>query len=232
MTSLSLLLWIVLGIALQLGLFLCVSFWRHWQSYTRLKQGRPEADEPVATVGLQRVDGPGWTGFRPFKVARRVIEDPAGQICSFYLEPEDRPAASCLQARPVPHVPFERSQGRRQRHRANHPLLFPVGRPRVRAFSRFDQAGAVPAEERSSPGAILQLLPRPCSGRHDTASPRAFGTLPPRTGQQPHRPDRRRHRHHAHARHAQLVPGRSSPSAKSGSSMACATAGRQPLHRI
>ena len=89
MTSLSLLLWIVLGIVLQLGLFLSVSFWRHWQSYTRLKLGQPEADESIAPVGLPRVEVAGWTGFRPFKVARRVIEDPAGQICSFYLEPGD-----------------------------------------------------------------------------------------------------------------------------------------------
>ncbi len=92
MTSLSLLLWIVLGIALQVGLFLGISFWQHWQSYSRLKHGQPEAIKSIPPVNPSEEEVAGWSGFRPFKVARRVIEDPAGQICSFYLEPEDRQA--------------------------------------------------------------------------------------------------------------------------------------------
>jgi ferredoxin-NADP reductase len=90
MTSLSLLLWIVVGIALQVGLFLGISFWQHWQSYSRLKHGQPEADETITAVSPLNEDMAGWPGFRPFKVARRVVEDAAGQICSFYLEPEER----------------------------------------------------------------------------------------------------------------------------------------------
>ena len=41
-----------------------------------------------------------WTGYRKFEVRRRVIEDPATQLCSFYLEPHDR--------RPLP--PFKPGQ--------------------------------------------------------------------------------------------------------------------------
>ncbi len=80
MTSLRLLLWIVVGIALQVGLFLGISFWQHWQSYSRLKHGQPEADETITAVGPPKEEVPGWSGFRPFKVARRAIEDAAGQI--------------------------------------------------------------------------------------------------------------------------------------------------------
>lgn len=39
MTSLSLLLWIALAIALQLGLFLAFRLWHHRQAYLQLKQG-------------------------------------------------------------------------------------------------------------------------------------------------------------------------------------------------
>ncbi len=90
MTSLSLLLWIVLGIALQIGLFLGISFWQHWQSYSRLKHGQPAADESIPAVNPPKEEVSGWSGFRPFKVVRRDIEDSARQICSFYLESEDR----------------------------------------------------------------------------------------------------------------------------------------------
>jgi ferredoxin-NADP reductase len=92
MTSLGLLLWIVFGIALQVGLFLGISFWQHWQSYSRLKHGQAETEESIRVVSQPKTEVTGWSGFRPFKVARRVIEDTAGQICSFYLEPEDRQA--------------------------------------------------------------------------------------------------------------------------------------------
>lgn len=89
MTSLNLLLWIALGIGLQVGLFLGIGFWRHWQSYSRLKQGLPAIEETPAAAGPVKAEIAGWTGFRAFKVVRRVVEDGAGQICSFYLEPED-----------------------------------------------------------------------------------------------------------------------------------------------
>ncbi|NTV87592.1 MAG: FAD/NAD(P)-binding oxidoreductase, partial [Burkholderiaceae bacterium] len=97
MTSLSLLLWIILGIALQVGLFLGISFWQHWQSYSRLKEGQPEAVESIPAVNLPKEEVAGWSGFRTFKVARRAVEDAAGQICSFYLQPEDRQALPSYQ---------------------------------------------------------------------------------------------------------------------------------------
>lgn len=89
MTSFSLLLWIVLGIALQVGLFLAISFWQHWQSYTRLKQGIEEVVEPPSAPPPPQDEVVGWPGFRGFRVARRTMEDAAGQICSFYLAPVD-----------------------------------------------------------------------------------------------------------------------------------------------
>lgn len=90
MTSLGLLLWIALGIALQLGIFLGIHFWRHGQSYTRLKQGVAGAGGSTPLSATSKTESTGWTGLRAFKVARRVIEDANGQICSFYLEPEDK----------------------------------------------------------------------------------------------------------------------------------------------
>jgi hypothetical protein len=89
MTSLGLLLWIFLGIALQVGLFLGISFWQHWQSYSRLKQGQSENEESVVADSPPKEEMSGWPGWRSFKVARRVTEDPAHQICSFYLAAED-----------------------------------------------------------------------------------------------------------------------------------------------
>ncbi len=89
MTSLSLLLWIFLGIALQVVLFLGISFWQHWQSYSRLKLGLPESSESLAAVTPPKDEVTGWSGWRSFKLVRRVSEDAASQICSFYLAPED-----------------------------------------------------------------------------------------------------------------------------------------------
>lgn len=89
MTSLGLLLWIVLGIALQLGLFLGIGFWQHWQSYNRLKRTQSPADSAALEGSPPEEAAAGWSGLRNFKLARRVFEDAARQICSFYLEPED-----------------------------------------------------------------------------------------------------------------------------------------------
>lgn len=77
MTTARLALWIALGIALQLGVFLALRFRRDWRSWRQLR-ATPEA-----------TDRPAPAGFRPFRVLRRVIEDEAGQVCSFYLAPED-----------------------------------------------------------------------------------------------------------------------------------------------
>ena len=92
MTSLTLLLWIVSGIALQLAIFLGISFWRHWLDYHALRSRAAGLDLPV----MQDLSGGGeaavvaaWPGYRTFRVDRRVVEDAAQSICSFYLTPED-----------------------------------------------------------------------------------------------------------------------------------------------
>ena len=92
MNSFSLLLWIVLGIALQLAIYLGISFWRHWLDYLALRSREVESGLPVAQdvpSGVEEtVVGP-RPDFRTFRVERKVAEDVAHSICSFYLVPED-----------------------------------------------------------------------------------------------------------------------------------------------
>lgn len=92
MTSLSLLLWIVSGIVLQLAIFLGIGFWRHWLDYHALRSRTAEFDLPAMQNVSSRVEEiavAAWPGFRTFRVDRKVIEDTAQSICSFYLIPED-----------------------------------------------------------------------------------------------------------------------------------------------
>jgi ferredoxin-NADP reductase len=91
MTSLSLLLWIVLGITLQVALWLGIEFWRHWAAYLALKSGATLTDERVVVpvAASEPATAAAWPGFRAFRVARKEIEDAAKTICSFYLVPED-----------------------------------------------------------------------------------------------------------------------------------------------
>ena len=91
MNSLSLLLWIAMGIGLQVALYLGIGFWRHWQEYRAL-QGRDQElnlppPQPVALVAEPAA--PAWQGFRSFRVERKVFEDGLQSVCSFYLVPED-----------------------------------------------------------------------------------------------------------------------------------------------
>lgn len=92
MTSLSLSLWIAAGIALQLILWLGISFRRHWLDYRTLQEGRESGAPPsqaVPTEASEPAGTPAWSGFRPFRVERREYEDEARTVCSFYLVPED-----------------------------------------------------------------------------------------------------------------------------------------------
>ena len=90
MTSLSLLLWIALGIALQLALWLGIEFWRHWQGYRALRNQVVALDMPeVVPVAEVPVAVAAWAGFRNFRVDRKVVEDAVQSVCSFYLVPED-----------------------------------------------------------------------------------------------------------------------------------------------
>lgn len=94
MTSLSLLIWIVLGIALQVAIYLSIVFWRHWQSYRTLQAQAMDlaiaTPESVPAEDTQPQATAGWPGFRRFRVDSKVIEDANASICSFYLVPEDR----------------------------------------------------------------------------------------------------------------------------------------------
>jgi hypothetical protein len=47
MTSLYLLLWIVGGVLLQIAVYLCLGFWRHWQTYQALRDVAAELDIAV-----------------------------------------------------------------------------------------------------------------------------------------------------------------------------------------
>jgi ferredoxin-NADP reductase len=96
MTSASLLLWIVMGITLQIALWLSIRFWRHWGEYQALRTGvGSDGGVPVpVSESLPLASAPAsvaaWSGFRQFRVDRKEIEDGAQSICSFYLVPEDR----------------------------------------------------------------------------------------------------------------------------------------------
>jgi ferredoxin-NADP reductase len=98
MTSLYLVLWIALAIVLQLGIYLGIGFWRHWMDYQRLRHraadlGLPELPETSpaheASAARPASTAPAWSGLRTFRIERKVIEDGAQSISSFYLAPED-----------------------------------------------------------------------------------------------------------------------------------------------
>ena len=100
MTTLQLFLYILLGVLVQIALFALVAVLRHFRSYRFLQSRMAGLDtEPAAEPVLQDVKGmlpdaitgktPPWKGTREFKVARRMFEDPAQLVCSFYLEPTD-----------------------------------------------------------------------------------------------------------------------------------------------
>lgn len=106
MTTLGLTFLIVLAILAQLALFAGIAFFRHWATYQGLRErveaGGGSAPAPVASpvrAAVAPAPAPkaagalhgtaAWEGFRPFRVARRVIEDGAATICSFHLEPVD-----------------------------------------------------------------------------------------------------------------------------------------------
>jgi len=92
MTSLALLLWIASGIVLQLAIYLGIGFWRHWQDYQALRHRAAEFNLPVDPLPpVEAGDTPAaaWPAFRTFRVERKVVEDAAQSVCSFYLMPQD-----------------------------------------------------------------------------------------------------------------------------------------------
>ena len=90
MTSLTLVLAISATILLQITLYLCLGFWRHWQAYQALKNVAAEAEITVNPVASPAVHAAAWAGYRSFHVERKVQEDKSGQVCSFYLVPDDQ----------------------------------------------------------------------------------------------------------------------------------------------
>jgi hypothetical protein len=93
MTSLDLLFWITGGVLLQLALYGCIVFWRHWQAYRALRNVAAEFDIAVNAEPepeLMPTASAAWAGYRTFHVERKVVEDASAQVCSFYLVPEDK----------------------------------------------------------------------------------------------------------------------------------------------
>lgn len=89
MTALNLFLWILLGIAVQLALFLGLGFRKHWQNYRSLRDADLPLSTPGETPATAASAGLGWSGYQSFTVSARVLEDDAAQVCSFYLTPQD-----------------------------------------------------------------------------------------------------------------------------------------------
>jgi len=92
MTSLQLLAWIVGGIALQIAIYLGISFSRHWGRYQDLRRVVEEGDGPLAPLSASpesSVPPAAWAGLRTLRVVNRGIEDGKGDICSFYLASDD-----------------------------------------------------------------------------------------------------------------------------------------------
>ena len=100
MTSLYLLLWIAGGILLQLAIYLGIGFWRHWMDYLALRRNASVTEGAAsfeAAATPQESTAAAWSGFRTFRVERKELEDAQGQVCSFYLVPEDgKPLAPFL----------------------------------------------------------------------------------------------------------------------------------------
>lgn len=93
MTALQLFMYIILGVSLQVALYALYAMLRHYHRYRHM-QGRMaglETDVPAQNLGDYFATGKAepWKGLRDFKVVRKVPEDPAGLVCSFYLEPVD-----------------------------------------------------------------------------------------------------------------------------------------------
>ena len=82
MTSLSLLIWIVAGILLQLAIYLGIVYWRHWMDLNfTVDQIKPRDAEEITV--------PARLDFRKFRVDRKEMENACSSICSFFLVPED-----------------------------------------------------------------------------------------------------------------------------------------------
>lgn len=97
MTTLTLFIYILIGVLIQVALFALVATVRHFRSYKHLQSRMAGLDteaptEPVLKDMLSNAitgKAPLWKGVRDFKVTRTVFEDQAKLVRSFYLEPTD-----------------------------------------------------------------------------------------------------------------------------------------------
>ncbi len=92
MTVAQLSAWIAAALALQVGVFLILAFYRHWRSFEDLRaqlMGTQPAAPPAPPAPAAQREELAWTGWRDLRVARRQIEDPNGNVCSFYLQAAD-----------------------------------------------------------------------------------------------------------------------------------------------
>ena len=91
MTSITLALSIAAAILLQIAIYFCVGFWRHWQVYQALRRVAAESEITLdSEADPQVIQAPPWASYRTFQVVRKVPEDESDQVCSFYLVPEDQ----------------------------------------------------------------------------------------------------------------------------------------------
>jgi ferredoxin-NADP reductase len=90
MTSLTLLLWILVGALVQLAIYLSFTLWRHWQDYLGLRKRASSAGIIIPPDAIETETAtPGWVGFRSLRVEQRTLEDKTTSICSFVLVADD-----------------------------------------------------------------------------------------------------------------------------------------------
>lgn len=97
MTIFQLLSYLLLVLFIQVTLAAMAALWRHLYTYSHLnKRMDGLAEEVMDEPGLKELLPNGstahvdpWTGFRDFKVVRRIFEDVDENVCSFYLQPTD-----------------------------------------------------------------------------------------------------------------------------------------------
>ncbi len=83
---------LIIGVVIlgQIVLALSLAVWRRRREGS-LKQADGQAPQGSAQRAVQptaKTEPPAWEGFKPFRVACRMVENAAGDVVSFYLEPE------------------------------------------------------------------------------------------------------------------------------------------------
>ena len=92
MTKVSLTLILAAAILAQVLTAVAVAVWRRRRDYLEQGEGGlAKAHDPSPAGGQsQLADRAAWEGFKPFRVVRRVYENAAKDICSFYLAPNEQ----------------------------------------------------------------------------------------------------------------------------------------------